>query len=163
MDRHERNVHMMKCEMKGIYLCFLLWNITTGSNTSCLNCVCAYNEDLSGIRDSQIRFSLYGLISSFCTQAGCRTAGAEDTNLISDCSSNSQSKTPACVVCDGTLTFSSKSAPEAVQRLIQVTSSRHANNIQKPIGRLYRCSRDYQLFRKLPMRVFTAVLSVTTS
>uniref|UniRef100_A0A8W8KYG6 Uncharacterized protein n=1 Tax=Magallana gigas TaxID=29159 RepID=A0A8W8KYG6_MAGGI len=98
--------------MKGIYLCFLLWNITTGSNTSCLNCVCAYNEDLSGIRDSQIRLSLFGLISSFCTQAGCRTAGAEDTDLISDCSSNSQSKTPACVVCDGTLTFSSKSAPD---------------------------------------------------
>lgn len=36
MDRHERNVHMMKCEMKGIYLCFLLWNITTGLILSCI-------------------------------------------------------------------------------------------------------------------------------
>lgn len=36
MDRHERNVHMMKCKMKGIYLCFLLWNITTGLILSCI-------------------------------------------------------------------------------------------------------------------------------
>lgn len=36
MDRHERNVHMMKCKMKGLYLCFLLWNITTGMNLSCI-------------------------------------------------------------------------------------------------------------------------------
>lgn len=36
MDRHERNVHMMKGKMKGIYLCFLLWNITTGLILSCI-------------------------------------------------------------------------------------------------------------------------------
>lgn len=36
MDRHERNVHMMKGKMKGIYLCFLLWNITTGMILSCI-------------------------------------------------------------------------------------------------------------------------------
>lgn len=85
--------------------------LLTGSNSSCLNCVCTYNEDLSGIQDSQTRLSVYGLISSYCTQAGCRTAEAEDTDLISNCSSNTHSKIPACVVCDGTLTFSSKSAP----------------------------------------------------
>lgn len=36
MDRHERNVHVMKGKMKGIYLCFLLWNITTGMILSCI-------------------------------------------------------------------------------------------------------------------------------
>lgn len=36
MDRHERNVHVMKGKMKGIYLCFLLWNITTGLILSCI-------------------------------------------------------------------------------------------------------------------------------
>lgn len=36
MDRHESNVHMMKGKMKGIYLCFLLWNITTGLILSCI-------------------------------------------------------------------------------------------------------------------------------
>lgn len=36
MDRHERNVHVMKGKMKGIYLCFLLWNITTGLILICI-------------------------------------------------------------------------------------------------------------------------------
>lgn len=30
------NVHVMKGKMKGIYLCFLLWNITTGLILSCI-------------------------------------------------------------------------------------------------------------------------------
>lgn len=83
----------------------------TGTTMSCISCVCMYDSDLSQIQAYQDKLALGALINSYCSNKGCRTAGAGDTALISDCSSRTQSKISACVECDGTLTFSSKSAP----------------------------------------------------
>lgn len=86
-------------------------NLLTGTSIPCINCVCMYDSELSQIQAYQDRLALGALINSYCTNKGCRTAGPVDLDMISDCSSNTESKIPACVECDGILTFSSKSAP----------------------------------------------------
>lgn len=86
-------------------------NLLTGTSIPCINCVCMYDSELSQIQAYQDRLALGALINSYFTSKGCRTAGPVDLDMIYDCSSNTESKIPACVECDGILTFSSKSAP----------------------------------------------------
>nr|XP_022322634.1 uncharacterized protein LOC111124065 [Crassostrea virginica] len=95
---------------QGVLLCSLLWTFTKGEN--CFNCIYAYDWDLSSIESAYSRMALKSLVLGYSTTPECRTPGANDVSLVKSCPSVTQSKIPACVVFEGTMTFLSIFSPE---------------------------------------------------